>query len=177
MSEIRVLRAQVALITQAVEASLADITDEESVRSPIPGVNGMNCILGHLVQVNAGILELLGRPADPPSAARARYTAGGPPDDDTDAWTISELREAFLRQAALIDQVQVDAPPELLAAPPPSGFREALASLARNTAAPTGSSTSPWRWPGSDRPSEPPGRGRRTAAPSWAPARRRTRSC
>ncbi len=127
MSEIRALRAQLALITEVVEASLADITHEESVRSAIPGVNDMNWVLGHLVQVNAGILELLGRPGDPRSADLAYYAAGERTGgDDTDEWGLSDLRETFLQQTALIDKALTDAPPELLAAAPPPGFEGEL---------------------------------------------------
>jgi uncharacterized damage-inducible protein DinB len=127
VNEIRVLRTQVALTAEVADASLADVTHAESLRTPIPGVNGMNWILGHLVQVNAGVLELLQRPGDPPSADLARYAADTPPiQDDSDAWDLTELRDAFRKQTALLDQALADATPERLAAPPPSPFEGEL---------------------------------------------------
>lgn len=127
MNELRVLRAQVALTGEVVEACLADLTHEESLRTPIAGVNGVNWILGHLVRSNAGVLELLHRPGDPPSVDLARYAADTPPiEDAADALDVTELRDAFRRQTALLDQALADASPEVLAGPPPQGFQGEL---------------------------------------------------
>jgi hypothetical protein len=54
VNEIHVLRAQVALTAEVVEACLTDVSHAENLRTVVPGVNGMNWILGHLVRVNAG---------------------------------------------------------------------------------------------------------------------------
>ena len=79
MSEIQLLRTQAGLIGEVAAAAVADLSHEESLRTPIPGVNSMNWVLGHLVHVNAGILELLHHPGDPSSAELARYAPGSPP--------------------------------------------------------------------------------------------------
>ena len=127
MNEIRVLRAQVALIGEVVEAAVADLTPDEALRAPIPGVNDVNWILGHLVQVNAGVLELLGHPRDPALADLVYYAAGSPPVEDVaDAWDLGKLRDAFRQQIHHLDGALVDAPPERLAAPPPPGFEGEL---------------------------------------------------
>ena len=123
MSELQVLRTQAGLIGEVAAAAVAEITHEESLRTPIPGLNGMNWILGHLVHVNAAILELLQYPGDPSSAELARYVPGSPPlGEGPDAWDFSLLREALPRQTTLLDQALASAPPELLASAPPQGF-------------------------------------------------------
>ena len=123
MSEIQLLRTQAGLIGEVAAAAVADLSHEESLRTPTPGVNSMNWVLGHLVHVNAGILELLHHPGDPSSAELARYAPGSPPiGEGGEAWDFAELREALPRQTTLLDQALAAAPSELLASPPPPGF-------------------------------------------------------
>ena len=123
MSEIQLLRTQVGLMGEVAAAAVANIAHAESLRTPIAGVNSMNWILGHLVHVNAGILELLHHPGDPSSAELARYAPGSPPiGEGAEARGFAELREALPRQTTLLDQALAAAPPELLASPPPPGF-------------------------------------------------------
>lgn len=123
MSEIRVLRAQTALTASVVEASLADVTFEESLRTPIPGVNAMNWVAGHLAHVNAGILELLEHPCGPSSLDLAHYAPGSTPiGDASNTWDSATLRQALLQQGPRIEQALTGARPELLAASPPEGF-------------------------------------------------------
>jgi uncharacterized damage-inducible protein DinB len=127
VNEIRVLRAQVALIGEVVEAAVVDLTPDEGLRTPIPGVNDVNWILGHLVHVNAGVLELLGHPGEPSSADLTHYAAGSPPGEDgADAWDLGELRDAFRQQIHRLDGALADAPPERMGAPPPPGFEGEL---------------------------------------------------
>lgn len=127
MSEIAVLRAQATLTATVAEAALADVSHEESLRTPIPGVNAMNWIAGHLVHVNAGILELLEHPTDPSSQDLARYAPGSPPIvDASDSWDIATLRQALGRQGPRIEHALTDARSELLEGPPPAGFEGEL---------------------------------------------------
>jgi uncharacterized damage-inducible protein DinB len=127
VSEIQPLRTQVALMGEVAAAAVADITHDESLGTPIPGVNGMNWILGHLVHVDAAILELLQHPGDPSSAELARYAPGSPfIGEGADAWDFAVLREALPRQTSLLDQALASAPPELLASVPPEGFEGEL---------------------------------------------------
>ena len=101
MNELRVLRTQVALTAEVVEACLTDLTQEDGRRTAIPGVTGVNWILGSRGRVNGGVLELLLRPGEPSSADLARYAAGTPPiEDGADAWDLAEVRDAFRRQTA-----------------------------------------------------------------------------
>jgi uncharacterized damage-inducible protein DinB len=130
VSEIAVLRAQAALTAAVAEAALADVSHEESLRTPIPGVNAMNWVAGHLANVNAGILELLEHPGDPSSRDLAHYAPGTPAiGDAANAWDIAALRQALQQQAPRIDQALADARPALLAGPPPPGFEGELRSF------------------------------------------------
>lgn len=123
MTEIDVLRAQAALTREVMAGAVAGITHSESLRTPIPGLNGMNWVLGHVTHVNAGILELLGSPSDPSSEALARYAPGAPPIiDPSDALDFEALREALHRQGPLLDAALAGASPDRLSGPPPNGF-------------------------------------------------------
>jgi uncharacterized damage-inducible protein DinB len=123
MTETRVLRAMAALTREVMEAAVADIAPEESLRNPVPQVNGMNWVLGHVTHVNAAVLELLGVTGDPTSDALRRYAPGSPPVRGADdALDFEVLREALLRQGPLLDRALSEADPERLASPPPAGF-------------------------------------------------------
>jgi len=130
VSEIAVLRAQAALTAAVAQAALADVSHEDSLRTPIPEVNAMNWVAGHVVHVNAGILELLEHPGDPSSLDLAHYAPGSPPiGDATNAWDIATLRQALRQQGPNIEQALTDARPELLSGPPPAGFEGELRSF------------------------------------------------
>lgn len=124
MTEIHVLRSMSALTREVMEAAVADVTPAESLQNPIPNVNGMNWVLGHVVHVNAAVLELLGVPEEEPSTkALCRYAPGSPPVGTADgAVDFDVLRRALVRQGPLLDRALSKARPERLAGRPPEGF-------------------------------------------------------
>ena len=88
--------------------NLAGITHEESLRSPEPGGNSLNWVLGHLLFYRNKMLGLLGVPPAWDSSLALRYARGSAPlgpDDDP---------EPFDALRAGLDRSQ-DAPPRRLA--------------------------------------------------------------
>jgi hypothetical protein len=76
-----------------------------------------------MAHVNAGILDLLERPGDPPSQDLDQYARGSVLIADApDTWDIATLRQVLKRQGPRIEHALTEARPELLAGPPPPGF-------------------------------------------------------
>ncbi len=124
MTDITALRSLAALIREVTEAAVAGITHEESIRASIPGLNGMNWVLGHVTHVNASILALLETPAEPSAEELSRYAPGAPPLGVAaeDAVDFEILRDALVRQGPLLDEALGRASAELLARPAPPGL-------------------------------------------------------
>jgi hypothetical protein len=118
--------------------NVADITHDESLRSPQPGGNCMNWVAGHIVTTRDSILELVGRAPRWTEAERSRYARGsGGIKNPSDAVPWERiLAEMDAGQEALLAGIAA-LTPEQLAAPLPAdknpfrvdSFGEQLAAL------------------------------------------------
>ena len=89
----QVLAFQFGIGAFVLERNLAGVTHEDSLRSPSPGGNSMNWIVGHVVRTRNQALGLLG--AQPPfdDAEFDSYGAGGLAPER--ALPLDELRRRF----------------------------------------------------------------------------------
>ena len=100
-----------------LERNLADVTDEESFRSPDPGGNTMNWIVGHVVRTRNQALGLLGEKPlfedDDFAAYGASESRSGP------TLSIDELKRRFDKLGPILDgALRRTSPSQLSAAAP-----------------------------------------------------------
>jgi uncharacterized damage-inducible protein DinB len=89
------LEQSFALVYQTAEANLADLSPEVSLARPEGGGHCANWILGHLVKVHNGVMEVLGE--DPVwEDERLDRVDRGPIEGPDDALDWEALRERFL---------------------------------------------------------------------------------
>lgn len=117
---VAILREQGAATRGVLHRNVAGLTHEESLRSPQPGGNCLNWVVGHMDCVNESMLGLLGQPAVLGEAAFARYQRGSKElHDPAEAMPLEKLLSAWDEQWARIDQGLAAMPPEKLDAPAP----------------------------------------------------------
>lgn len=125
LSATDVLREQMRVIHRILNLNAEGITQEDSLIQPQPGGNCFNWNVGHLVDTNEVLLELVGQPPLLGHAALRRYARGSEPlRDAAEAMPFSRLMQAWNEGCACIDAGLAAMAPERLSAPAPHSPRK-----------------------------------------------------
>jgi uncharacterized damage-inducible protein DinB len=117
---LEVLRGQMQMVNSVLHRNLKDVTHKESLTSPATGGNCCNWVLGHLVNSNEQMLELLGRPVVLREEALRRYRRGSPELHTAgEALPLEKLVSAWDEQCACIDRGMESISQERFDAPAP----------------------------------------------------------
>jgi uncharacterized damage-inducible protein DinB len=101
---LEVLRGQMKMVNSVVRRNLGGITHEESLTAPGTGGNCCNWVLGHLVNSNEQMLEMLGQPAVLEEETLRRYRRGSPElHDRAEALPLEKLLAAWEESCVRID--------------------------------------------------------------------------
>src|SRR5580698_1854831 len=101
---LEVLRGQMNMVNSVVRRNLGGITHDESLTAPGTGGNCCNWVLGHLVNSNEQMLEMLGQPAVLEEETLRRYRRGSPElHDRAEALPLEKLLAAWEESCVRID--------------------------------------------------------------------------
>ena len=118
--ELQTFRSQARMADQVLRRNVDGVTHEESLRLPQPGGNCLNWVVGHLLWVYAGALELLGQEPVLDQGSLARYARGAPPlKNPAEARDFGELMAAWVEEAERVDAGLAALPSETLGRPAP----------------------------------------------------------
>jgi hypothetical protein len=84
-----------------LERNLADVTNEESLRQPVPGGNTMNWIVGHVVRTRNQALGLLSE--KPPFEDEDFAAYGASESRSGQPLSIDELKRRFDKLGPILD--------------------------------------------------------------------------
>ncbi len=103
-NELEVLRHQARTVREVVRVNIDGLTHEESLIQPHPGGNCLNWVLGHLLWVYVGALQLLGQEPVMEEGAVKRYARGSAPlRDPAEAVEFRELKAKWDQASERID--------------------------------------------------------------------------
>lgn len=119
-TELQTFRDQARMADRVLRRNVDGVTHEESLRQPERGGNCLNWVVGHLVWVYAGALELLGQDPVLDRGSLARYARGAPPlESPAEARNFGELMAAWVEEADRVDAGLAALPAETLGRPAP----------------------------------------------------------
>jgi uncharacterized damage-inducible protein DinB len=80
--EVSLLRQEAAIVHEILKLNVKGLTPEESLVEPMPGVNCVNWVVGHTLEVYQSELSMLGQEPVVAPGTLARYARGTPPLSD-----------------------------------------------------------------------------------------------
>lgn len=118
--ELEVLRHQARTVREVIRLNLDGLTHQESLIQPQPGGNCLNWVVGHLLSVYEGTLQLLGQEPVMEEGALKRYVRGTPPlRNPTEALEFRDLLAAWNQATERVDAGLAGLSPEVLNRPAP----------------------------------------------------------
>jgi len=120
VSELQSFRHQAGMVNQVLRRNVDGVTHAESVLQPQPAGNCLNWIVGHLLWVYAGALQLLNQEPVLDQASLSRYARGAPPlRNPAEARDFRELVAAWDEEARRVDAGLAAFPADALNLPAP----------------------------------------------------------
>ena len=99
----KVLKTQIGFNHYVIKVNTEGITDEESLRSPRPGGNCINWVLGHILASRASILELFGSEGILSEDQAESYRRGSDPlNESSRTMAIAEILDGLERTQEMI---------------------------------------------------------------------------